>query len=212
MSEIRKDKYCLKGEYYKALEIVNYRLSYMVPRSFRKEVYNDLLEIFFRNQNQCKPLNNALGKSLDDFIDELLETYYLTLPKRKLINYLLQNGFLYSLLCIINYIVIANNSEGSILPYSFAAIIMGGVGFLGGITSIYANYKSLYKFSGYKKDLFKSFLTLWPIFFVVFTDKYIFNITKNIYISKNTIFTIIFLELIIYLALVLLFKNRRKRE
>ena len=77
MERIRKDKYCLKGEYYEALETINSRLGFVVPKSFRKEVYIDLLELLFRNQRLGKPLNKALGKSLDDFIDELVETYYM---------------------------------------------------------------------------------------------------------------------------------------
>ena len=41
MERIRKDKYCLKGEYYEALETINSRLGFVVPKSFRKEVYID---------------------------------------------------------------------------------------------------------------------------------------------------------------------------
>ena len=212
MERIRKDKYCLKGEYYEALETINSRLGFVVPKSFRKEVYIDLLELLFRNQRLGKPLNKALGKSLDDFIDELVETYYLTLGKGKFINYFLQNGFLCSFSCIMFYIINSSFNGSNVLPYSFATLIMGMIGFLGGIIHVYTNYKCLYKFTGYKKHLFQVFFMLWPWYFVIFGDKYIFNLTKNIIITKNVVLGIIIVEAIIYLVLVLSFRYEGKRD
>lgn len=212
MERIRKDKYCLKGEYYEALETINSRLGFVVPKSFRKEVYIDLLELLFRNQRLGKPLNKALGKSLDDFIDELVETYYLTLGKGKFINYFLQNGFLCSFSCIMFYIINSSFNGSNVLSYSFATLIMGMIGFLGGIIHVYTNYKCLYKFTGYKKHLFQVFFMLWPLYFVIFGDNYIFNLTKNIIITKNVVLGIIIVEAIIYLVLVLLFRYEGKRD
>lgn len=212
MEKIRKDKYCLKGEYYEALETVNTRLGFAVPRSFRREVYNDLLELFFRNQSIGKSLNNVLGKEIDNFIDELIETYYLTLGKGKLINYFLQKGFLYAIICMTFYIANSSFMGSNVVDYSFAAVIMGSVGFIGGIINVYANYKYLYKFKGYKKHLMQVFLSIAPLYFVIFADQIVFNFSKNILISKNTVILITIIEVIIYLILVMRFKYKGKRE
>lgn len=53
---------------------------------------------------------------------------------------------------------------------------------------------------------------LWPLYFVIFGDNYIFNLTKNIIITKNVVLGIIIVEAIIYLVLVLSFRYEGKRD
>ena len=110
------------------------------------------------------------------------------------------------------YIINSSFNGSNVLPYSFATLIMGMIGFLGGIIHVYTNYKCLYKFTGYKKHLFQVFFMLWPLYFVIFGDNYIFNLTKNIIITKNVVLGIIIVEAIIYLVLVLSFRYEGKRD
>lgn len=89
MSDVnRKDKYCLKGEFYEALDEVNRNLQGIVPNHFRKEVYSDLIDVFYRNQSQSKSFSEAMGCSLDDFIAYIVGDYYSTLGRGKYINHL----------------------------------------------------------------------------------------------------------------------------
>ena len=76
-------------------------------------------------------------EEVDNFIDELIETYYLTLGKGKLINYFLQKGFLYAIIYMTFYIANSSFMGSNVVDYSFAAVIMGSVGFIGGIIFIF---------------------------------------------------------------------------
>ena len=207
-SENRKDKYCLKGEFYEALEIVNMNLGGVVPNSFRKEVYSDLIDVFYRNQSDNKSFSDAMGCSLDDFIADIVDTYYSTLGGGEYINNLFQNAFLLSLLCEIFYIVnsLVVGESGAL---SFATIIIGTIGFISGLICFYCNYKIVYKLKGWNRRLFKTFLILAPLYVVILFQDSIYNLTKHILISKKLVLGIIILEAIIYI--VLIFRNRFKK-
>ena len=171
MSKVKTmNKYCLKGEYYEALEVINIRLKYSVSTSFRKEVLLDLIDLFYRNQELGNTLSETIGGSLDNFISEILDSYYSTLGTKKFLNYLFQNGLLVSIISALFYIgesKIGNNAE----PIAFATILCAIGGFIMGVSSDYVAYKLLYKKSSTFVNLVQTLFSLIPIeIIILFND------------------------------------------
>lgn len=64
------------------------------PRDFQKEVLNDLLELFLRNQNQGKKFNEVVNSDIDSFIKEIIEAYVLNMTKKEVILSSLKIGLI----------------------------------------------------------------------------------------------------------------------
>ncbi|MGH4122734.1 MAG: hypothetical protein ACREV6_07380 [Clostridium sp.] len=207
----RKEKYCLKGEYYEALEVINSKLMQVVPNLFRNEVYSDLIDLFYRNQSQGKSFSEAIGSSIDDFVAEIVDTYYSTLSIRKWIGHLFQNALLLSLICTFFYIVNSLVTRSSV-ALSFATIIISAIGFISGLICFYCNYKIVYKLKGWTRSLVQLFLQLTPMYIVIFGGELIYNLTQDIVVSKKLIMGMIILQILLYVVLKLSYRFNGKRE
>lgn len=207
----RKDKYCLKGEYYSTLEEINVRLRFSIPNFFRKEVYLDLIDLFYRNQSMGKPISQVLIGGIDKFVADITESFYSTLSIGMLIRYLFRSAILFSLctesLYIINSIVVKSSKA-----ISFAVIIIGIIGFVLGILNFYCNYALVYKFQGVKRKVIQIVLILTPIYMVNFFGELIYDLTKDIIISEKVIILIILVQIAIYTLDIFSKKIRRKSE
>lgn len=205
------DKYCLKGEYYDAFEKIDYRLQFMVPRSFRKEVDADLLDLFYRNQNMGNNLKEAIGVSVDSFIRDILESYYSTLGTRRFLNYFFQQAFLGAMLASFFYIMnswILGNTE----PISSATIFSGIIGFIMGAVAYYLSHKFLYKKSVNLGQFLQMMLLLMPMYIMNFFHEKVYEITKGINISYFVVIVFLIIEIVGYIALVFSYKLKEKSD
>lgn len=207
----RKDKYCLKGEYYSVLEEVDVRLRYCIPSFFRKEVYSDLIDLFYRNQSLGKPISQVLVGGVDKFVDDIVDSFYSTLSKRKFMKYLVANAILFSIVTEVLYIVnsIVTKSSKAI---SFAVIVVGIIGFIFGILYFICNYTLAYKKSGLKKKIVQLIFILTPIYIVTLFGDLIYYLTKNSMFSKKLVISIMIVQFIIYTSIILTERIKRKSE
>lgn len=56
----------------------------LFPRNFQKEVLNDLLEVFLRNQAQGKKFSEVVDHDVNSFIKDIIEAYVLNMTKKEI--------------------------------------------------------------------------------------------------------------------------------
>lgn len=197
MNSVRKDKYCLKGEYYETLEVINSRISTYISRSFKKELCGDILELLYRNQVMGKPIKDVLGGDVNSFISSILETYFSTMSKKKIIIYVLKYALLYSILCSLYPIAIYYIGIGNINIYSLSTIMCSIFGFVSGMVIGISKFK-VYKIENEKRYLLETIVEIIPFLTIIISDGLQFNILANYDISNYIIILIIILEVLLY--------------
>lgn len=75
-STLKKDYTYLKGDYFEGFSKISNTLnSGIIQKSFKKEVEEDILELFIRNQDNNKDFNEVVGGDIDGFIRSIVDVY-----------------------------------------------------------------------------------------------------------------------------------------
>lgn len=85
---LKKDSSYLQGEYSDGYDKISSTLkSGVIQSSFKKEVEEDILEMFLRNQNNNVDFDEVVGGDLEGFIREIIDVYLDETPtKTKVLN------------------------------------------------------------------------------------------------------------------------------
>lgn len=85
---LKKDSSYLQGEYSDGYDKISSTLkSGVIQSSFRKEVEEDILEMFLRNQNNNVDFDEVVGGDLEGFIRDIIDVYLDETPtKTKVLN------------------------------------------------------------------------------------------------------------------------------
>lgn len=196
--EIKKDKYCLKGAYYELLEKINFNLIGIIPNRYRKEVYKDLLDLFFRMQGSRKSPEEAIGKSFDDFINEIVASYYDNIEIRDKFFQIVNNALLNSLFCMMTFIISIDNINdfftSGLLFYSVIGVIWGIIVFI-----IQKNV--LKRVRETARSIIKTALILLPMYFVFLSYSFVLKLLQSLYIESNIIKGIFILQIIMFIII-----------
>lgn len=73
MENSKVNKYSLRGEYYIAMDRIEDILGkQLIKKRDCKEIKEDLLEMFYRNQTNNIPINMVIGDDLEEFISDII--------------------------------------------------------------------------------------------------------------------------------------------
>lgn len=196
---VSKDKYCLYGEYFDAYEKINIKLMWRIPRNFKKIVCEDSLEMLYRNQECNKSVQKALGCSIDEFVDNIINSYYSTCKKRKIMEFLLKNSILISLVSLLFAILDTN------FIINIYVLVWTLLGFLIGLIWNVIAFNSK-----------KKIQIMWGLDIVIFLNlifhKLIYKVIPNIKLPNIFGISIVLALILIYIILVEISNKREKGE
>lgn len=102
MENSKVNKYSLRGEYYIAMDRIEDILGkQLIKKRDCKEIKEDLLEMFYRNQTNNIPINMVIGDDLEEFISDIIKSYFSSFSWRKWIFNSIKSSFIAMIIIIL---------------------------------------------------------------------------------------------------------------
>lgn len=191
------DKYSLSGDYFIAMDRVEDILrKQLIKREDRINIERDLFYIFKKGQNEKIKLDKLIGGDLEEFITEVVKSYFLNFSWKEWIFRSLETGLLTATMFSVLSLLLLGENSAIFLNFIFMII---------GIVEPIFNYFVVIKLKGeYLKNIV-SFM-----FWIVLAIGFMFLVGTDFYWDGFQVTAgFVLVEFILYL--IILFRNRFKK-